>query len=108
MAPRWRRVHAIRPGQFAGALTPDDIFAGAPVAGPVVLYDDDHYFMGGALAEHLAGRGHEVHLVTTAAVASSWTVLTNEQDFVQARLIEAGVTIHPLQAIAAQAPARCG
>ena len=102
---RWRRdgigVHAIRPGRFEGALTPDDIFSGATVQGPVVLYDDEHYFMGGALAEHLAGQGHEVHLVTTAAVASSFTVLTNEQDFVQAGLIEAGVTIHPLKSLAA-------
>jgi dimethylamine/trimethylamine dehydrogenase len=82
-----------------GALTPEDVFAGAKVTGPVVVYDDEHYFMGGALAEKLAVAGHEVHYVTTAAVASSWTVMTNEQDFLQARLIEAGVAIHPLKAL---------
>jgi dimethylamine/trimethylamine dehydrogenase len=103
---RWRRdgvgVYAIRPGVFPEALTPDDIFAGASVAGPVVIYDDEHYFMGGALAERLAGQGHEVHYVTTAALASSWTVLTNEQDFLQARLIGTGVKIHPLRALKSQ------
>ncbi len=102
----WRRdgvgVYAMRHGLFPDALTPDDIFAGATVTGPVVIYDDEHYFMGGALAERLAGLGHAVHYVTTAGVASSWTVLTNEQDFLQARLIEAGVTIHPLKALKSQ------
>ena len=103
---RWRRdgvgVNAIRPGAFPAAQTPDDIFAGARVTGPVVIYDDEHYFMAGALAERLAMQGQEVHYVTTAAVASSWTVLTNEQDFLQARLIEAGVMFHPLQALVSQ------
>jgi dimethylamine/trimethylamine dehydrogenase len=102
----WRRdavgVYAIRPGEFPAALTPDDVFTGATVSGPVVIYDDEHYFMAGALAEKLAAVGHEVHYVTTASVASSWTVMTNEQDFLQARLIEAGVSIHPLKALKAQ------
>lgn len=102
----WRRdgvgVYAIRPLALPEALTPHDVFAGAKVTGPVVIYDDEHYFMGGALAEKLALAGHEVHYVTTAAVASSWTVMTNEQDFLQARLIEAGVRLHPLKALTAQ------
>jgi dimethylamine/trimethylamine dehydrogenase len=102
----WRRdgvgVNAIRPLTLPEALTPDDIFAGAKVTGPVVIYDDEHYFLAGAMAERLAGQGHQVHYVTTAAVASSWTVMTNEQDFLQARLIEAGVSIHPLKALTAQ------
>jgi dimethylamine/trimethylamine dehydrogenase len=102
----WRRdgvgVYAIRPLDLPGSLTPDDVFAGAKVTGPVVVYDDEHYFMGGALAEKLAAAGHEVHYVTTAGIASSWTVMTNEQDFLQARLIEAGVVIHPLKALTSQ------
>jgi dimethylamine/trimethylamine dehydrogenase len=94
---RWRRdgvgVHGIEQRSFPEALTPDDIFAGAAVTGPVVIYDDDHYFMGGALAEKLAADGHEVTLVTPEARASAWTVLTNEHEFVQPRLIEAGVRL---------------
>jgi dimethylamine/trimethylamine dehydrogenase len=103
---QWRRdavgVYAIRPLTLTDALTPDDVFAGAKINGPVVIYDDEHYFMGGALAERLAAQGHAVHYVTTAAVASSWTVMTNEQDFLQARLIEAEVAIHSLKALKAQ------
>ncbi|MFM7336020.1 MAG: FAD-dependent oxidoreductase, partial [Tabrizicola sp.] len=102
----WRRdavgVYAIRPLALPDALTPDDVFDGAKVTGPVVIYDDEHYFMGGALAEKLALAGHEVHYVTTAAVASSWTVMTNEQDFLQARLIEAGVRFYPLKSLKSQ------
>ena len=94
---RWRRdgvgVQGTEPLDLNLALTPDDVFAGAAVQGAVVIYDDDHYFMGGALAEKLAGAGHQVTLVTPAAMASAWTVLTDEQAFVQARLIEAGVRL---------------
>lgn len=104
---RWRRdgvgVVGMEPRSFPGTLTPDDIFAGAAVTGPVVIHDDEHYFMGGALAERLAGQGHRVTLVTPHTMASSWTVMTNEQDFVQARLIEAGVTLITAQGVIGQA-----
>ena len=93
----WRRdgvgVQAIDRLDLPAALTPDDVFAGAVLTGPVVIYDDEHYFMGGALAEKLAAAGHQVTLVTPGSLASAWTVLTDEQVFVQARLIGAGVTL---------------
>ena len=93
----WRRdgvgVLGMTARDFPGALTPDDVFAGAKVTGPVVIYDDEHYFMGGALAEKLALAGHEVTYVTPQNLASAWTVYTDEQGFVQARLIEAGVRL---------------
>ncbi len=85
-------------------LTPDDIFAGAEINGPVVVYDDDHYYMGGAMAERLAVEGHQVALITPAAIASAWTEMTNEQDLIQARLIEAGVQITPLSRLTASRP----
>ena len=31
--------------------TPDDLMNGAYPTGHVVIYDDDHYYMGGVLAE---------------------------------------------------------
>jgi len=94
---RWRRdgvgVMGMQALDLSKALTPDDIFAGAVVDGPVLIYDDEHYFMGGALAERLRAQGHAVCYVTPQAVASSWTVLTDEQGFVQAKLLQAGVEI---------------
>ena len=70
-------------------LTPDDLMAGAlPDAERVVVYDDDHYYMGGVLAELLARAGRQVTLVTPAVCASSWTTNTMEQHRIQRRLLE--------------------
>ena len=103
---RWRRdgvgVAGIEPGEYPWALTPDDVFSGAQVGASVVIYDDEHYFMGGALAEKLARAGHAVTLVTPYPQVSGWTVYTDEQAFVQDRLMGLGVTILPQQMLAGQ------
>ncbi|NIA69352.1 NADH:flavin oxidoreductase [Pelagibius litoralis] len=85
----------------ARILTPDDIAAGPVPDGPVVIFDDDHYFMGGLLAELLRGKGHEVTLVTPAADVSHWTHNTLEQARIQKRLIEMDVRIRPLHSVVA-------
>ena len=75
-------------------LTPDDLLRGRLPAGDrVVLFDDDHYYIGGALAELLAGAGKEVTLVTPQALVSAWTENTMEQPRIHARLAAAGVSI---------------
>lgn len=51
------------PGFAGEVLTPDDIFCGKRVEGPVIIYDDDHFYMANALAAHLAMQGTEIHLV---------------------------------------------
>ena len=78
----------------ADTCTPDDIMADKMPEGPVVIFDDDHYYMGGVIAEKLAGQGLEVHLVTPAALVSIWTQYTLEQQRIQKRLLESGVTVH--------------
>jgi dimethylamine/trimethylamine dehydrogenase len=94
---RWRRdgvgVVGMEPLSFPDALTPDDVFVGTPTPGPVVIYDDEHYFMAGALAEKLARTGYAVTLVTPYPQVSGWTVYTDEQGFVQDRLMSLGVTL---------------
>ena len=96
----WRKDGYGREHQFpipgvdgADVLTPDDVMAGATPEGPVLVYDDDRYYMGGAIAEKLRGAGLEVTLATPDSVVSSWTELTLEQRRIQARLIELGVGI---------------
>jgi dimethylamine/trimethylamine dehydrogenase len=75
-------------------LTPDELVAGTrPVGRTVVLYDDDHYYMGSVLAELLAGEGYQVTYVTPASEVSAWTRNTMEQPRIQRRLIECGVSI---------------
>jgi dimethylamine/trimethylamine dehydrogenase len=103
---RWRRdgvgVVGIEPLSFPKALTPDDVFAGTPTPGAVVIYDDEHYFMGGALAEKLARTGHAVTLVTPYPQVSGWTVYTDEQGFIQDRLMSLGVTLVTQHLLTAQ------
>jgi dimethylamine/trimethylamine dehydrogenase len=84
----------------AQVLTPDDLMAGGlPRGKRVVVWDDDHYYMGGVLAELLAERGFEVVYATPASEASTWTRATLEQHFIQARLLGKGVRIHTFRAV---------
>jgi dimethylamine/trimethylamine dehydrogenase len=96
----WRRDGVGRANAFPvpgfgqkNVLTPDDILAGRMPAGPVVIYDDDHYYMGGVIAEKLRRAGLAVTLVTPAESASSWTHNTLEHERIQTRLLELGVEI---------------
>lgn len=87
-------------------LSPDDIMAGIEPKGPVVVFDDDHFYMGGAIAEKLRRDGCEVTLVTPAAKVSSWTHNTLDQHAVQKQLMELGVrvvTSHNLSAVRSNA-----
>ena len=86
----------LRPAPLAGAdvLTPDELMAGKrPKHRNVVIYDDDHYYMGGVLAELLAKEEFSVTVVTPAAEVSTWMRMTMEQLFVQHRLVNMGVKI---------------
>ncbi|HYB08666.1 MAG TPA: FAD-dependent oxidoreductase [Alphaproteobacteria bacterium] len=83
----------------SSVYTPDDIMSGADIRGPVVIYDTDHYYMGGVLAEAIRLRGLEVTLVTSMPVASAWTEFTLEQGRIQTRLHELGIEILPLHSV---------
>jgi dimethylamine/trimethylamine dehydrogenase len=75
-------------------LTPDDLMDGArPKGKRVVIYDDDHYYLGGVLAELLRKEGYEVTLITPAALVSIYTRASLEQAAIQKRLLQLGVTI---------------
>jgi dimethylamine/trimethylamine dehydrogenase len=73
--------------------TPDDLMGGRVPTGDVVLFDDDHYYMGGVLAELMARQGAKVTLVTPSAYVSDWTRNTLEQGAIHRRLAELGVQI---------------
>jgi dimethylamine/trimethylamine dehydrogenase len=97
---RWRRDGIGRknrnriPGcDGKNVFTPEDIMSGAQINGPVVVFDDDHYYMGGVLAEKLRATGLEVTLVTPAVDVSSWTSVTLEQFRIQSQLMNAGIHV---------------
>jgi dimethylamine/trimethylamine dehydrogenase len=74
-------------------FTPDDIMEGRLPTGRVVLFDDDHYYMGGVLAELLAEKGCDVTLVTPSAFLSEWSRNTLEQAAIHRRVAAVGVKI---------------
>ena len=77
----------------AQVYRPEDVFDGAEIAGPVVVFDDDNFYLGGLIAEKLRGEGRDVTLVTTESVVSAWTTHTMEQHRIQARILELGVEV---------------
>lgn len=79
----------------ARVMTPDEIMDGHAAQGAIAIFDDDHYYMGGVLAELLRSRGHEVTLITPEGEVSHWTHYTLEQTRIQTKLLEMGVSIVP-------------
>jgi dimethylamine/trimethylamine dehydrogenase len=74
-------------------LNADDVMRGATPPGPVLVFDDELYYMGGVIAEKLQRDGIETILATPSAMVSPWTEHTDEQHMIQARLIELGVRL---------------
>jgi dimethylamine/trimethylamine dehydrogenase len=81
------------PGPADRIFTPDDVMAGRLPEGRVVLFDDDHYYMGSVVAERLCAEGIPVSLVTPQDKVAAWGTYTAEQTRTQQRLLELGVEI---------------
>jgi dimethylamine/trimethylamine dehydrogenase len=78
----------------ASVYTPDDLMSGnVPADGPVVIWDDDHYYMGGVLAELCRSAGLDVTIVTPAPTVSAWTVNTLEALPIARRLARLGIEV---------------
>ena len=95
---RWRRDGAGRshrvslPALYAPAIfTPDDILAGREPGGRVTVFDDDNYYLGAAIALHLATRGARVRYVTPEGRVGAWSFHTNEQFPTHRRLSASGI-----------------
>lgn len=92
---RWH-LHPISVVGGGGAamqiLTPDDLLDGTrPSGNRVVIFDDDHYYLGGTLAELLVAEGFAVEIVTSEPLVSAWTANTLEQPAIHRRLANLGV-----------------
>jgi len=104
---RWRRDgvgrqhHRLVPGSDgSNVFAPEDIFDGAEIAGPVLVFDDDHFYMGGVIAEALRARGLDVTLVTPGAEVSRFAEASLEQPYIQRQILEKGIDIVTQQTIA--------
>jgi dimethylamine/trimethylamine dehydrogenase len=87
-------------GKIASVDSLPESGAVAAGQGPVVVYDDDRYYMGSALAEQLAMAGLDTTYVTPAPLVAAWTVNTLEQARIHQRLLALGVKIRLLSALA--------
>jgi dimethylamine/trimethylamine dehydrogenase len=76
-------------------FTPDDVmdggFAARAPAGPVVVFDDDGFYMASVLAERLRAEGREVLLLTPDDTIAAWSANTLEYRHVHKRLHALGV-----------------
>jgi dimethylamine/trimethylamine dehydrogenase len=66
--------------------TPDDVLRGALPEGPVLLFDDDAFYIGSVLAEALHAAGRKVIYVTPDDIVAAWTMNTHEYRHIQKRL----------------------
>ena len=80
-------------------FTPDGLMDGKRPTGHVVIYDDDHYYMGSVLADLLVANGNRVTFLTPATKAAEWSFNTLEQGLIQSRLLEAGVDVRVTRAV---------
>jgi dimethylamine/trimethylamine dehydrogenase len=103
---RWRRLLystlelPVQELEQPNVYTPDDVARGAFIEGPTVVFDFDNYYMGSALAEHLAQTTDNVTYVTPAGHVSAWAIMTNEQPQVHRALAKARVSVHTLSRVA--------
>ncbi|MBL0344014.1 FAD-dependent oxidoreductase [Candidatus Villigracilis affinis] len=105
----WRRDgmgrYLTRPVQGSAKIfTPDDLMNNNFPSGKVLIYDDDHYYMGGVLAELLTQNGCEVTLMTPAPSISYWTQFTLEQDRILKRMHDLNISLLPNHIIASHDP----
>lgn len=87
------------PLQAPRVYTPDDIAAGVVPEGPVAVFDYDNYYLGSAIAEHLAGQGRAVTYITTAGAAAAWGFMTNEQPLVHQSFAQKGIALRTLEVV---------
>ena len=89
---RWRKT------AFAGCerdsvVSVDRILAGEELQGRAIIYDDDHYYLGSAIALKLRAQDVAVTIVTPEARVGAWSSYTEEQYQTLKALLEAGVKL---------------
>ncbi len=74
-------------------FTPDDIMRGNIPTGNVIVYDDDHYYMGTVIAELIQKSGASVTMITPEDTISAWGYYTYDRRRAQTKLMKLGVEL---------------
>ena len=98
---RWTTDGVGRTRNLPFTVDPDAVVVGADTvldeaetpSGRVVIFDDDHYYLGPVIALALRACGNEVTLVTPAGRPGQWSSYTNEQHASVRAMLDAGVEI---------------
>ncbi len=78
----------------AVVVSADTILKGEPTpSGHVLIFDDDHYYMGSSIAKTLVQRGNQVTVLTPEGRLFAWGKYTHEQHSTVAELLKLGVKI---------------
>ena len=82
----------------------EQILNGFMPDGHVVIYDDDHYYLGSAIALQLCAKGVSVTMATPESSLAGWSQHTEEHSLTMQVLIEAGVEIVTAKGLVAWQP----
>jgi dimethylamine/trimethylamine dehydrogenase len=82
----------------------EQILNGFMPDGHVVIYDDDHYYLGSAIALQLRAKGVSVTMATPESSLAGWSQHTEEHSLTMQVLIEAGVEIVTAKGLVAWQP----
>jgi len=77
----------------------EQVLDGFLPTGHVVIYDDDHYYLGSAIALRLCAEGVRVTMVSPENSLGGWTHFTDEHTQVMRALIDAGVEVITARAL---------
>ena len=89
-----RANHEPIPGHGAAhVVTPDDVMAGQMPDGPILVFDDDHYYHGNLMAEVLRAAGREVTIVTPASEVAAFTAATLELERIARHMDGLGIAM---------------
>jgi dimethylamine/trimethylamine dehydrogenase len=89
---RWRKT-AFEGCERDSVVSVDRILAGGIPQGKAIIYDDDHYYLGSAIALKLRTQDIAVTIVTPEARVGAWSTYTEEQNQTLKALLEAGVKL---------------
>ena len=87
-------------------LSADQIMRGQLPTGKAVIYDDDHYYLGSAIALRLREANIAVTMVTPEATLAGWSSYTGEHSLLMQALLDAEVEILTCKGLVAFEPGR--
>jgi dimethylamine/trimethylamine dehydrogenase len=95
---KWRRdllgrtnSRPVEGANLPHVIPPEHLIEGVELGGRIVVFDDDGYYLGSAIAEKLARDGHNVTMITPSSTISAFSLNTMEHFYTNRTLLELGI-----------------